>query len=303
MADIPWALKEGEIELGDAARLPYAVLDNDERVLTQQGFLRALGRARTAKIGNGASVDQNLAFFGAKNLVPFIPIELLSTEPIIFKPLGGGSMSKGGAVAIAYGFKATDLPKLLQVYVDAQKAGALRHNQIRIAEIAKRMLEALPKAGMIALVDEAMAGQQDGTHNDLQRILEASVPPEHHSWMKTVPREFTRELYRVYGWNTSSRRAPRDAARVARKLLYESLPASALPEVNRRQRGRKHHQKLTAQVGLEHFRGQLAGVTTLLRASPNKTVFERLFARAFSRRQQLLADAELPGVPETPESR
>jgi hypothetical protein len=298
MADIPWALKEGEIRLGNTARIPCAVLDNEERVLTQQGFLRALGRARTAKAGSGASVDQNLAFFGANNLIPFIPVELLtSSKPIIFKPLKSGPTPKGGAVALAYGFRATEFPKMLQVFVDAQKAGALRHNQIRIAEVAKRMLEALPKVGMIALVDEATASQQDRAHDDLQRILEAAVLPEHRPWIKTLPREFTRELYRVYGWNTSSGRGPRDAGRLTRKLLYESLPAPMPPEPDRRQRGKKHPQHLSQQIDVEYFREQLSGVMALLRASPNKTVFERLFERAYGQQEQLFGEDELPDIP------
>jgi P63C domain-containing protein len=295
MADIPWALKEGEIRLGDAARIPCAVLDNEERVLTQQGFLRALGRARTAR-NYGASVDQNVAIFGTKNLVPFIPIELLSTKPILFKPLKGGYAAKGGAVAIAYGFKATDLPKVLQVYVDAQKAGALRHNQIRLAEVAKRMLDALPKVGMSALVDEATACHL-APHDELQRSLEAYVLPEHRSWIKTLPREFTSELYRVYGWNTPSRRVALYTARLTRKLLYESLPAPMLPEPDRSPRGKRHHPELSEQVDVAHFRGQLSGVMALLRASPNKAVFERLFERAYGQQQHLFGEHDLPDIP------
>ena len=47
------------------------------------------------------------------------------------------------------------------------------------------------------------------------------------------------------------------------------------------QRKRKHHQHLTEQIGVEHFKAQLSGVMALLRASPNKRVFESLFQRAY----------------------
>jgi hypothetical protein len=310
MADIPWAVREGAISIGGVS-IPCAVLETGERVLTQQGVLKALGRSRTAKGGEGASVDMGPAFMRAKNLKPFISKELLtSTKAIEFKPLKGGYTPKGSAVAIAYGFKADAFPDILKVYVDAAKAGVLQWRQEKIAELAKRLLAALPKVGMIALVDEATGYQQDRPHDDLQRILEAYVLPEHRPWMRSVPREFTKELYRVYGWNTATQRGPRYAGKLTRKLLYENLPAPVLPELdklnppvsrgNKWQRGRKHHSHLTKEIGLEHFKAQLSGVMALLRASPNKSVFERLFQRAYGA-QEKVEYGTLPLFPDLPD--
>src|SRR5689334_9777863 len=110
MANIPWAIKEGQIKIGDAV-LPCAVLDNGERVLSQQAVLRAIGRSMRAKGGEGGSVDKGAAFLRAKNLLPFISEELhRSTRAIEFKPLKGGYTPKGSAVSISYGFKATVFP-------------------------------------------------------------------------------------------------------------------------------------------------------------------------------------------------
>lgn len=307
MANIPWAVREGAIKIGDAV-LPCAVLDNGERVLSQQGILTALGRARAAKGGEGASVDMGAPFLRAKNLHPFISQELVaSTRAIEFKPLKGGYAPRGGAVAIAYGFKATAFPDILKVFVEAKKAGKLHPRQENIAEVAKRMLGALPKVGMIALVDEATGHQKDRPHDELQRLLEAYVLPEHRPWVKTIPREFTKELYRVYGWNTDTQRGPRYAGKLTRKLLYEYLPSPVLPELDRLnprkegskwQRVRKHHQHLSEQIGVNHFRSQLSGVMALLRASPNKRVFESLFERAYGRQPKALKPETLPLFPE-----
>jgi hypothetical protein len=305
--DIPWAVKEGEIKIGEVV-IPCAVLDNGERVLTQQGVLKALGRNPLPKGGTGASLDEGGAFFAAKNLKPFIPEEVLSsTKPIIFKPLKGGYTPKGGAVAIGYGFKATAFPDVLKVYVAVEEAGKLHYLQKNVAKLAKRLLSALPKVGMIALVDEATGYQQDRPHDELQRILEAYVLPEHRPWIRTVPREFTRELYRVYGWNASTQRGPRYAGKLTRKLLYEYLPAPVLPKLDELnppvsrgkswQRKRKHFQHLTIEIGVEQFRGQVSGVMALLRASPNKAVFERLFERAYGRQEKI----KLKNLPLFPE--
>lgn len=307
MTDIPWAVAEGFIKIGDDAKIPCAVLENGERVLTQQGVLRALGRARAAKGGEGASVDKGAAFLRAKNLIPFIASELTaSTNSIVFKPLKGGYMPKGGTLPIAYGFKATAFPDVLKVYVDADIAGVLTKKQVHIAAVARRLLKGLPKVGMIALVDEATGYQIIRDHDELQKILAAYVLPEHRPWVTTIPREFTKELYRVWGWNTGgSQRGPRYAGKLTRKLLYEALPAPVLPQLdilnppNKEtwQRKKKHHSYLSKDIGLEHFRGQLAGVMALLRASPNKRVFLALFERAFGRQQSLpFAEPDLPDL-------
>lgn len=306
--NIPWAVREGELKIGDA-KIPCAVLDNGLRVLSQQGFLKAIGRARTAKGGQGASVDEKPPFLQAKNLKPFVSSKLeASTKHIVYKPIKGGYTPRDGVLPIAYGFDARAFPDVLRVYVDAKKAKKLHARQEHIAAVAERMLAALPEIGMVALVDEATGYQQDRPHDELQKILEAYVLPEHRPWVKTIPREFTKELYRVYGWNTSSQRGPRYAGKLTRKLLYEYLPAPVLPELDKLnpankatwQRPKKHFQHLTESIGIEHFKGQLAGVMALLRASPNKRVFQSLFERAFGR-QALKAQGQFPFMDDLPD--
>src|SRR5262249_20007009 len=101
MTSVPWAVREAEIKIGDA-RIPCAVLDNGMRVLSQQGVLQTIGRAKKAKGGEGASVDEKSAFLRASNLQPFISSELdRSTKPIVYRPLKGGYTRKGTVIPIA----------------------------------------------------------------------------------------------------------------------------------------------------------------------------------------------------------
>ena len=194
---IPWAVAEGTLTIGDA-KIACAVLDNGKRVLSQQGVLLALGRARAARGGEGASVDEGAAFLRAKNLEPFISKELeLSTKPFMYKPRLGGYTPHKGWLAIAFGHDAEALPDILDVYVKARDAGALHYTQRHIADLAERLLKALPKTAMVALVDEATGYQAIREHNELQAILSAYILPEQRPWVKTVPVEFTKELYRV----------------------------------------------------------------------------------------------------------
>jgi len=92
LSTIPWAVAEGELKIGDKI-IPCAVLENGKRVLTQQGVLLALGRARTAKGGEGASVDEGPAFLRASNLKNFIYNDLeASTKTIMYKPKVGDTL-------------------------------------------------------------------------------------------------------------------------------------------------------------------------------------------------------------------
>ena len=293
-ANIPWAVAEGELAIGEV-KFPCAVLENGKRVLTQQGVLLALGRARTAKGGEGASVDEGPAFLRAKNLKPFISNDLIvSTKTITYKPKAGGYTPHKGWLAVAYGQDAEVLPAILEVFVAARDAGALHYTQTHIADQAERLLSAMPKIAMIALVDEATGYQKVRAHDELQQILSAYILPEHRPWVKAVlPVEFTKEIYRVYGWTYSSdNRGPRYVSKLIRKLMYEPLPTPVLPELDKInpandkwQRKRKHHQHLTDKIGIEHFKSQLSGVMALLRATPdnNKHFFWTLYERAYGK--------------------
>ena len=175
----------------------------------------------------------------AHNLKPFVSNKLAtSTKSLVYKPIKGGYTPRQGVLAIAYGFDAEAFPEVLNVYIEAKKASKLHKRQEHIADVAERLLEALPKIGMIALVDEATGYQAERPHDELQRILEAYVLPEHRPWMKVIPREFTKELYRVWGWNADSQRGPRYAGKLAlessstnicRRQFYQNLTASNPP--------------------------------------------------------------------------
>ena len=283
--EMRWAVAQGDLAFRDHI-IPCAVLDNGARVLTQQGVLLALGRARAAKGGEGASTGGLPAILRPRNLAPFIDESLASmSQPIIFKPLVAGR-SQG----IAYGLPAETLPLICRVYVDAEDAGVLTARQRHVGQAARQLLVALENVAMIALVDEATGFQALRPHNELQRILEAYVLPEHRPWVKTVPVEFTKELYRLWGWDLSeTMQGPRYAGKLIRKYIYQQLPEGVLmaldesnPQGSNWQRSRKHHQFLTKEMGLEHFKTQLAGVMALMRASTNKNEFERLFQKAYN---------------------
>lgn len=282
--DIRWAVAEGALRFQDRI-IPCAVLDNGARVLTQQGILTTLGRARTAKGGEGASQGGLPAILRPRNLANFISDSLReTTQPIVYRTLVDG-YTRG----IAYGCRAETLPLICQVYVDADNAGKLTPQQAHIALAARMLLTALGSVGMIALVDEATGWQALRPHNELQRILEAYVLPEHRPWVKTVPVEFTKQIYRLWGWDfKDTMQGPRYASKLIKKYIYDQLPPGvwqAMDERNptgaRYRRRWKQFQFLSPEIGLEHFKGQIIGTMALMRASTSKRDFERLFQKSY----------------------
>ena len=188
-----------------------------------------------------------------------------------------------------YALEAEVFPELCEAVVSAARLGVLQHQQQFIAHQCEVILSGLSRVGIIALVDEATGFQKVREDQELQQILDAYVLPEHRPWVKAVPNEFFKELFRVFGWEyRNDNKGPRYAGKLVRQLIYNHLPRPVLPELEARnpsdknwQRRVRHHQLLTEGLGLEHFKGQLSGVMALLRAATSKAEFYRLYDRAY----------------------
>jgi len=287
---IPVAIANGKMKIG-AAEIDCAVLGDGTRVISDRGVSRALGTKRggshwlrVKEAGDGALVPP--PYISANNLKPFIPNDLIYilTHPIEYRGTKSG--------AKANGLLATAFPKVLKVWSAAFDAGALKAQQMHIGEQAKALLAGLDEVAIIALVDEATGYQDQRKKDELQAILSAYVLPEHRPYLETVPKEFTDELFRIYGWERkANNQGPRYAGKLIRQLIYEKLPDPVLPKLDELnpskganyQRSKKHFQHLTENLGADHFKMQLAGVMALLRASPsnNPAAFKRLFQRAY----------------------
>lgn len=296
MDDIPVAVAKGHMTIGDV-KVACAVLADETRLISDRGVSAAIGTKRGGSHWEKARKAEPGAliyppYISAENLKPFISQELvyILTHPVRYRTTKSG--------AIAHGLLATAFPKVLNVWAKAYEAGVLQHQQLHIGEQATALLEGLDEVAIIALIDEATGYQEMGRKIELQKIISAYVLPEHRPYITSVPREFFKELFRVYGWVWSpDNRGPRYAGKLLRMLIYETLPEPVLPELDalnpskgpNYQRPRKHFQSLSDDVGLPHFKSQLAGVMALLRASPsaNPRAFESLFKRAYGDQYEL----------------
>lgn len=290
------AVAEGMLPVGDL-EIPCYVLEDGTRLISQRGMQTTVGMST-----GGASGAHRIAHFAERLEVKYSNYKGIAArqdltsklqDPLLFTPVHGGNA--------AYGQEATTLIDFCELILKCREENVLTDHQNRFyADKAQKVMRAFAKVGIIAVIDEVTGYQYKRPHDELTKLLALYVLPEHRPWVRTIPPEYTKELFRVWGWDATSTRGPRYAGKLTRRLIYQPLPPPVLPELDKLnpandkyQRKRKHFQHLTEGVGLQHFKAQLAAVMALLRASPNKRVFMTLFNRAFGKQLALFADQEL----------
>jgi len=278
--------------------IPCAVLENGLRVFSARGVSRVVGsRTKGAKNRHAEDHDhgapQMPPFLASPALRPFISSELMALliSPVQYKPKHGGRT--------AYGYEATLLPRICEVILDADKAGALRRSQRHMVETAEMLIRGFAQIGIIALVDEATGYQADRARDELNRILSAYISRELLKWTKRFPDEFFRQIYRLEGWEYKEghHKRPQIVGKLVNKLIYEQLPDGVLPQLKKvnpkneaGRRSYRHHQFLTQDTGHPHLDRQIIEVTTLMRIADDKRQFQRLFMKAFPPRGQQIID-------------
>jgi len=264
--ELPKAIHEGEITLGNV-KIRCAVLGDGRRVLTQSDVMVSLGRARQVKSRKYFDADANLpAFLQAKNLKPFISNDLALTSSLIeFVTLSRG---------VAFGFLADLLPKICDVFIDAERADALLKSQQHIADRARSLYRGFATVGIVALVDEATGFQSVRPRDALQQYLERLIAKDLAVWAKKFPDEFYENIYRLRGWIWPGMNKNRYSvvAHYTRDLVYERMAPGLLKELETKtpkdekgSRGHKMHQWLTSDVGDPMLSSHLQSILTLQR--------------------------------------
>lgn len=281
-AGYPQATHRGAIRLGEVEVECY-VLDDGRRVLTQESFLKGMGRAAKAKGGQGVLtvVDDTPAFLAAANLKPLIEKEIsASTTPVEFSSLTGTKVM---------GYAAELLPEVCRVYLAARDKKVLLPGQRHIADRADLLVRALAVLGITALVDEATGYQDVRDRQALQALLDSYLRKEHAAWAKRFPDEFYREMFRLKGWTypTVSGARPGVVGRYTTDVVYARIAPGLVKELEQKnpsesgQRKAKHHQWLTDDVGHPALGAHLHAVIGFMRASDNWDRFKELLDRAF----------------------
>ena len=258
--------------------IPCYVLEDETRVLTQSGFLKALGRAPTS--GSSKQLTKLPSFLAAANLKLFISKDLIkATTPIWMKrPFGRD--------AIAY--QAISLPRVCEIYLQARDEGILQRNQQHVAKRADLIIRGLADVGIIALVDEVTGYQKIRSQHALADIFEAFLAKELQSWALTFSYEFYEQIFRLQGWDgPEGTKRPKIIGQFTCDIVYDRLAPGVLeelrqcnPKTPKGHRKARHHQLFTPEMGHPKLKEHLAAVIALMRASANWTQFMRALNRA-----------------------
>ncbi len=276
---IPQAEYTGTLKLGDA-ELPCAVLSDGTRVLTETDFMNGMGMYRSGALSvrreqneSGAQVPLYLAF---KNLTPYINMHLGDVHELVLK-------YKTERGSVAHGIKADLIPKICDVWMDAQDDGVLGSRQEQIADNAKLIMRALAHVGIIALVDEATGFQRDRAANALAEILERYIAKELQPWVKTFPDEYYEQLFRLRGLKFPSHKVkrPQYFGHLTNDIIYKRLAPSVLKELEKtapkNEKGRrksKLFQGLTPELGHPKLREHMSSVLTIMKLSEDYEDFK-----------------------------
>ena len=275
--------------IGDVA-IPCYVLEDETRVLSQRGFLSAIGRSENRPTRPASDPEGRPDFLAPRNLEPFIGQELLAASSAIpFQPPGGGS--------IAFGYRATLLPDVCAVYLAARDAGALRPNQLHIAARADLLIRGLATVGIIALVDEATGYEHVREKRALATILERFIAKELRPWSRTFPYEFYEHIFRLKGWPLPpGDRRPQVIGHYTNDIVYQRLGPGVLDELRRKNplvgcgwRKARHHQWFTSDYGHPKLKEHLAAVIALMASSPDWSTFMHRLDVAFPKQNATMA--------------
>jgi hypothetical protein len=208
---------------------------------------------------------------------------------------------------VGMGIPAESLPKVCEIWMDANKAGVLGPRQKIIAEKAEILLRGFAHVGIIAMIDEATGYQYLRARTALEEILDRFVAKEFRKWAKRFPDDFYREMFRLWEWDyreDTVKRTPL-AGKLTKDLVYDRLAPGVRAELEaknpkdeRGRRKKKHHQWLTEDVGDPRLREHLASVIALMRASDDRKMFQRMINRSLPRYlpAPLFEAAEASGV-------
>ena len=271
---------DAPLVIGDV-EIPCYVLEGETRVLSQGGFVRAIGRTGGPKAGRDDLFNLPV-FLRPRNLTRFISNDLItSSKPIQFQAVTGGT--------VATGYRATLLPEVCEVFLAARQAGVLHRTQQHIAERAEILIRGLATVGIIALVDEATGYQRIREERALASILERFIARELRPWTRTFPFTFYDQIFRLRGWGSiDGVKRPSVMGHYTNDLVYERIAPGVLEELQRKNptlpqgwRRNRHHQWFTPEYGHPRLKEHLEGVTALMRAASSWEGFKRSVDRVY----------------------
>ena len=127
---------------------PCSVLSDGTRILTQSDFMEGMGMYYSGWMANNRSAEDRAAevpiFLSFKTLKPYVDKHLGDLQSIVVK-----YRTENGN--LAHGIKAEIIPKICDVWIDAEEDVSLGSRQKQIAQKAKLLMRSLAHVGIISL--------------------------------------------------------------------------------------------------------------------------------------------------------
>jgi hypothetical protein len=208
------------------------------------------------------------------------------------------------------GLPATIIPKICEVWIDADRADVLGPRQKQIAAQADILLRGFAQVGIIALIDEATGFQDQRSQAALAKVLEQFVAKEYRKWTRTFPLDYFKEMCRLRNVTFPEKppfRLPRYFGHLTNDLIYDRLAPGVLAELRRKnptvapgQRKHKHFQWLTENIGDPRLREHLWKVIGIMQVfktwEPFHEAIDRILPRFSTRPLLVIAEKEPAGA-------
>jgi hypothetical protein len=272
--------KDHPLTIGEIEIQCY-VLENEVRVLSQRGLQTGIGMSESG--GSKGGEQRLVGFFASLAEKTSADNDLTSRINAIRERIEHPIKFRLPSGVPAFGYEATILADICDVILAARKVkGALRFQQMHIADQCELLVRGFARVGIIALVDEATGFQKDRARDALAKILEKFVAKELQPYLKTFPADYYEQLSRLYGLpyppvgNKSFR--PAFFGTITNDVVYSRLAPELLPELkkaaSRAERKAKLHQWLTQGFGHPKLREHLASIVSIMKLSRSPDEFK-----------------------------
>jgi hypothetical protein len=294
---LPKATHQGKLKIGAFNINCAVVLVNNKpvRVLSERSIAKGFGIKGGGAYWEKKKSDKGAAllpeYISAKYLAPFVDKDL---KDKFSKTITYTAINK----TVARGLEAVVLPDICNVWIRAEKEGALSTQQQKeIAERAYILMRGFATVGIISLVDEATGYQEIRDKNALREMLDKYLLKEQAKWAKRFPDEFYEQIFRLRGWQWKGMKVNRPSivGRYTNDLVYERLAPGILAELrklnppdDRGVRKSTHQQYFTEDIGHPALQRHLNMLVGIERASANWGSFYRMVQRALPKLNQTI---------------
>lgn len=278
---LPQAAHSGPLRIGDIEFECAVVKDGDKviRLVSEMNFMQSMGMYRSGALStrrprNEAGAQTPL-FLAYKNLKPFVDQHLggVHFEPYRYVTAKGGN--------VAHGIVDEIIPKVCEVWIDADRAGVLGERQKLIAAKADILLRGFARVGIRALIDEATGYQYERPRRDLEEQLSKFLSENLRRWVRTFPTDYFKHLCRLRGVELRpDMKLPQYFGHLTNNLIYRRIAPGLLRKLKERrvERGKpsdKLQQWLSEDVGVREVLVHLGVVVGLMKIHTNYDAFER----------------------------